>query len=72
MKTRLKTKQLVAVAFAVIATWNFAACSSGPRATAGTATGAIGGTIAGGPVGGAAGAVAGNVAGRQQDRAMGR
>src|SRR5205823_5790452 len=72
MKTKSKLNLFLTAAIVAIATLNLASCSSGPHATVGTATGAIGGTVAGGPVGGAAGAVAGNVAGRQQDRAMGR
>jgi len=43
-------------------------CSSGPRATTGTAVGAVGGTVVAGPVGGVAGAVAGNAIGRAEDR----
>ncbi|GEM_PF-4963285 len=65
MKT---TRVFVSIAIAALAL-NLGACSSGPHATVGTATGAIGGTVAGGPVGGVAGATAGNMAGRAQDRA---
>jgi hypothetical protein len=45
-----------------------AGCATGPRATTGTAIGAIGGAVVAGPVGAVAGGAVGNAYGGELDR----
>ena len=61
---KVKALQLLTIAFTTF----FASCASGPKASTGTAVGAVAGAVVAGPVGLVAGGAVGNAYGDEQDR----
>jgi hypothetical protein len=65
---KVKALQFLAIALTAF----FTGCASGPKATTGTAVGAVAGAVVAGPVGLVAGGAVGNAYGDDQDRSRRR
>jgi hypothetical protein len=61
-------KSITMILITAAAVLSFSSCSTGPRATTGTAVGAVAGAAVAGPVGLVAGGAVGNAYGGERDR----